>query len=111
SMFASEPVSRLSRQRTRWPSPRRASHRCEPRNPAPPVTTDVGMAAMLQAPLAGSVTSKRSLYFTAPERPEDSAGTCSFEHEDEGQRDVEEPRVQVRDIVEAVDDDGDDNRG
>src|SRR5665647_2749898 len=41
SMFCSDPVSRLSRQITRWPLSRRYSQRCEPRNPAPPVTTDV----------------------------------------------------------------------
>ena len=41
SMFFSEPVSRLSTQITRRPCSRRYSHRCEPRNPAPPVTTVV----------------------------------------------------------------------
>src|SRR5262249_58697903 len=44
SRFSSEPVSRLSMQSTRWPLPSRCSHRCEPRNPAPPVTTLVIMA-------------------------------------------------------------------
>src|SRR5947208_11273624 len=43
SMFASEPVSRLSAQMTRWPRRRSSSHRCEPRKPAPPVTRQVGM--------------------------------------------------------------------
>ena len=38
------PVSRLSRQITRCPLASSASHRCEPRNPAPPVTSDVGIA-------------------------------------------------------------------
>ena len=42
-MFASDPVSRLSTQMTRWPFPSSASQRWEPRNPAPPVTTDVGI--------------------------------------------------------------------
>ena len=35
------PVSRLSMQITRCPRPSRCSQRCEPRNPAPPVTTQV----------------------------------------------------------------------
>src|SRR3954465_719429 len=43
SMFASEPVSKLSTQMTRWPRLRSSSHRCEPRKPAPPVTRHVGM--------------------------------------------------------------------
>ncbi len=44
-MLSSEPVSRLSRQITRWPRPSRASLRWEPRKPAPPVTTQVLIAA------------------------------------------------------------------
>ena len=48
-MFSSDPVSRLSRQITRCPLPSRCSQRWEPRNPAPPVTTQVVMAAMLSA--------------------------------------------------------------
>src|SRR5882757_7802837 len=40
-MFSSEPVSRLSRQITRCPLASRWSQRCEPRKPAPPVTTQV----------------------------------------------------------------------
>ena len=43
AMFASEPVSRLSAQMTRWPRRRSSSHRCEPRKPAPPVTRQVGI--------------------------------------------------------------------
>src|SRR3954466_12188632 len=43
SMFAREPVSKLSTQMTRWPRLRSSSHRCEPRKPAPPVTRHVGM--------------------------------------------------------------------
>ena len=38
SRFDRFPVSRLSTATTEYPSPRRASHKCEPRNPAPPVT-------------------------------------------------------------------------
>ncbi len=44
-MFASEPVSRLSTQITRFPRASSSSHRCEPRNPAPPVTKQVDIAA------------------------------------------------------------------
>src|SRR5450755_1464496 len=49
SMFSSEPVSKLSTHRTRWPRASSSSHRCEPRKPAPPVTRQVGMAANLPA--------------------------------------------------------------
>src|SRR5277367_4982320 len=45
SMFASEPVSKLSTQITRFPRFSSSSHRCEPRNPAPPVTKQVDIAA------------------------------------------------------------------
>src|SRR3954468_15724181 len=41
SMFCSDPVSRLSMQITRCPLPSRCSQRCDPRKPAPPVTTQV----------------------------------------------------------------------
>ena len=44
SMFSSDPVSRLSMQITSSPSSIRNSHRCDPRKPAPPVTTQTGMA-------------------------------------------------------------------
>src|SRR5437763_6947776 len=44
SMLLSDPVSRLSTQITRWPRRSSSSHRCDPRNPAPPVTREVGMA-------------------------------------------------------------------
>src|SRR5581483_11145817 len=44
SMLASEPVSRLSTQITRWPRASSSSHKWEPRNPAPPVTSEVGIA-------------------------------------------------------------------
>src|SRR3954451_13935573 len=43
STFLSDPVSRLSTQITRWPRRRSSSHRCDPRNPAPPVTRQVAM--------------------------------------------------------------------
>src|SRR5450756_864966 len=46
SMFSSVPVSRLSRQMTRWSFSSRYSQRCDPRNPAPPVTTDVVMVVL-----------------------------------------------------------------
>src|SRR5213078_2100922 len=56
SMFASEPVSKLSTQMTRWPRLRSSSQRCEPRKPAPPVTRHVGMApASLGRAQAGSL--------------------------------------------------------
>src|SRR3954451_7688537 len=45
SMLFSDPVSRLSTQMTRWPRRRSSSHRCDPRNPAPPVTRQVAMDA------------------------------------------------------------------
>src|ERR1039457_3360888 len=45
SMFASEPVSKLSAQITRCPRASSSSHRCEPRKPAPPVTRHVDMAS------------------------------------------------------------------
>src|SRR5688572_26698543 len=41
SRFSSVDVSRLSTQTTRCPSASRYSQRWEPRNPAPPVTTQV----------------------------------------------------------------------
>src|SRR5689334_6657280 len=47
SMFASEPLTRLSTQITRCPRSSRYSQRCEPRKPAPPVTSVVGTGPML----------------------------------------------------------------
>src|ERR1022692_2199233 len=47
SMFASEPVSRLSTQITRCPRESSSSHRWEPRKPAPPVTRVVGIKGNL----------------------------------------------------------------
>ena len=55
SMFWSEPVSRLSRQITRWPLASRWSHRCEPRNPAPPVTMQVLMGAAEHSAAVGRI--------------------------------------------------------
>ena len=49
-MFASEPVSKLSAQITRFPRASSSSHRCEPRKPAPPVTKQVDIADSLVAP-------------------------------------------------------------
>src|SRR4051794_12164962 len=40
-MFSFEPVKKLSTQRTSCPSATRRSQRCEPMNPAPPVTRTV----------------------------------------------------------------------
>src|ERR1043165_2382976 len=44
SMLARDPVSKLSTQMTRWPRESSSSHRCDPRNPAPPVTRQVAIA-------------------------------------------------------------------
>src|SRR5450755_3786281 len=43
AMFSSVPVSRLSTQITRLPCASSASQRCDPRNPAPPVTRQVAI--------------------------------------------------------------------
>src|SRR4051794_36169222 len=53
SMFRSDPVSRLSTQMTRWPRRRSSSHRCEPKNPAPPVTRQVDMSRLDYGSRAG----------------------------------------------------------
>src|SRR2546421_398899 len=53
SMFASEPVSRLSTQMTLFPRASSSSHRCEPRKPAPPVTRQVATLAGYPRPPAG----------------------------------------------------------
>src|SRR5215203_1218673 len=45
SMLARDPVSTLSTQMTRCPRLSSSSQRWEPRNPAPPVTRQVAMAA------------------------------------------------------------------
>src|SRR3954447_20051867 len=46
-MFFSDPVSKLSTQMTRWPRSSRWSQRFDPRKPAPPVTSEVGMRVRL----------------------------------------------------------------
>src|SRR5438067_4578458 len=43
-MLAAFPVTKLSIAMTRCPSANRRSVRCDPRNPAPPVTTETGLA-------------------------------------------------------------------
>ena len=60
SMFASEPVSRLSTQITRLPRASSSSHRCEPRKPAPPVTRQVAIAAQPTRSRAGQRSSARA---------------------------------------------------
>ena len=42
SVFFSDPVNRLSTQKTLWPISKSASQRCDPINPAPPVITLTG---------------------------------------------------------------------
>src|SRR5918992_2123563 len=54
SMLARDPVSKLSTQITRWPRLSSSSQRCDPRNPAPPVTRQVAMSAAGYRGLAGS---------------------------------------------------------
>src|SRR5262245_55455580 len=61
SRFSSELVSRLSTQSTRLPCSSRYSHRCEPRNPAPPVTTAVGIRLIVPTSQAGSPWFSRAL--------------------------------------------------
>src|SRR3954452_19100857 len=55
SMLRSDPVSRLSTQMTRWPRRRSSSHRCEPKNPAPPVTRQVDMSRLDYGSRAGDL--------------------------------------------------------
>src|SRR5690242_655413 len=62
AMFSSDPVSRLSTQITRCPSARRRSQRCDPRNPAPPVTTDVGIRTIVLGALEKSSDSLRIFF-------------------------------------------------
>src|SRR5579859_2924218 len=47
--FSRDPVMKLSSASTRVPRSRRASHRCDPMNPAPPETTALGLLALLAA--------------------------------------------------------------
>src|SRR5918996_1607877 len=53
-MLARDPVSKLSTQITRWPRASSSSQRCDPRNPAPPVTRQVAMSAAGYRELPGS---------------------------------------------------------
>src|SRR5919106_3155117 len=57
AMLARDPVSKLSTQMTRWPRRSSSSHRCDPRNPAPPVTRQVGMtrAGYRELPSSGGL--------------------------------------------------------
>src|SRR5258707_5172483 len=56
AMFDGSPVRRLSMQMTVCPSARRRSHRCQPRNPAPPVTTLTrSEAGMIRSPADAEV--------------------------------------------------------
>src|SRR5262245_60227141 len=70
SMLESDPVSRLSTQITRCPSASRCSHRCDPRKPAPPVTTEVGIKGIVgrgrgEDPSPNTTfTQGRSFFFT-----------------------------------------------
>src|SRR5215216_1263672 len=61
SMLARDPVSKLSTQMTRWPRASSSSHRCDPRNPAPPVTRQVAIAPPGYRALAGASGLERLL--------------------------------------------------
>src|SRR3954469_24833825 len=50
AMFSLLPVNRLSTHSTSWPACSSSSQRCEPRNPAPPVTRTFFMGAAMQEP-------------------------------------------------------------
>src|SRR6266545_5035948 len=69
-MFWSDPVSRLSMQITRSPTSSRYSQRCEPTNPAPPVTTEVRTTLYLASPLPAPQRAIR-LVGPIPNRPRD----------------------------------------
>src|SRR5947207_10158855 len=73
SMFRSELVSRLATQTTRWPCASNWSRRWEPRNPAPPVTTAVGIGARCYP---GALRAGRNAYEAltrSPARPASGA--------------------------------------
>src|SRR5437764_1064101 len=73
SMFRSELVSRLSTQTTRSPCASNWSQRWEPRNPAPPVTTAVGIGARCYP---GALRAGRNAYEAltrSPARPASGA--------------------------------------
>src|SRR6185295_15071643 len=84
SMLFSDPVSRLSTQMTRWPRRRSSSHRWDPKNPAPPVTRQVGMSvkgtlhrprSAIKRPFLQSAGSVRAMPATAfVERLNDQIG-------------------------------------
>src|SRR5687767_7454076 len=61
AMLARDPVSKLSTQMTRWPRPSSSSQRCDPRNPAPPVTRQVAMSAAGYRGLSGPCGLERLL--------------------------------------------------
>src|SRR5450631_375014 len=48
-MLSTEPVTKLSRPMTLWPRDNSRSVKCEPRNPAAPVTTDAGFSFFIKA--------------------------------------------------------------
>src|SRR5208282_5607573 len=50
TMLSFTPVKKLSAQITSWPSRTRRSQRCEPRNPAPPVTSTLFLAVFIMLP-------------------------------------------------------------
>src|SRR5919108_915337 len=61
AILARDPVSKLSTQITRWPRRSSSSHRCDPRNPAPPVTRQVAMSRAGYRGLPGSCCLERLL--------------------------------------------------
>src|SRR5207245_1369191 len=59
---SNDPYSRLATHRTLWPCSSRESHRCAPRKPAPPVTTEVDMAPDRTHRVGRSFRSLRTLF-------------------------------------------------
>src|SRR4051812_4748916 len=80
SMFLSEPVSRLSTQTTRLPAPSRCSHRCEPRNPAPPVTRQVAIGLGAYRPGASVGDREMGLQPGELEQPHDGHARPGDDH-------------------------------
>src|SRR5262249_60019114 len=74
-MFSSVETTRLSTQITRWPRSRSASQRWEPRNPAPPVTSDVGIGRMV----VGGISWPRIMYAAGLRNPLARRGKASAE--------------------------------
>ena len=100
-MFASVPVSRLSTQITRWLRASSASQRWEPRNPAPPVTTEVDIGVMLPAPAAVPANTYRTRTSREERRRRRTASATAIapaasSTNTNGSADVKEPRVQLR---------------